>query len=123
MIGATSYGEQAVKVVLRVTSVRSRRNGGGVIFAGKTDAGAAYVVVAGYQLVPDSSVVGKGQFWAVEGGVSEREVEVNGYRLREQQIDAVAATLDRPDGKNLIHWIAESPLCQYDLRHLPPRDQ
>lgn len=111
MIGATSYGEQAVKVVLRVTSVRSRRNGGGVIFAGKTDAGAAYVVVAGYQLVPDSSVVGKGQFWAVEGGVSEREVEVNGYRLREQQIDAVAATLDRPDGKNLIHWIAESPEC------------
>lgn len=108
---AVEVGIDAVTVTLRVTSVRSRGRSGGAIFAGKTEGGSAYVVVASHLLIPDSSLVDRGQVWSVEGSARERELEVNGYRLREQQIEAAHVHLDRPAGRNVINWMAECPDC------------
>lgn len=108
---ALEAGIEAVTVTLRVTSVRSRGRSGGAIFAGKTEGGCAYVVVASHLLIPDSSLVDRGQVWSVEGSARERELEVNGYRLREQQIEAAHVHLDRPAGRNIINWMAECPDC------------
>lgn len=101
-----------VAAQLQVTSVRSRSPRGGVIFAGETDSGEKYVVVCNYALVPDASVIDKGQRWEVEGPVSIRSVEAaNGFRFKETQIEAAQATLLRPAGRNIISWIAASPDC------------
>jgi hypothetical protein len=79
---AVEVGIDAVTVTLRVTSVRSRGHSGGAIFAGKTEGGSAYVVVASHLLIPDSSLVDRGQVWSVEGSARERKLEVNGSSMR-----------------------------------------
>ena len=102
-----------LSVQLRVTSVRSRGRFGGVIFSGKTDDGDQYVAVCDYKLVPDSSLVDKGQHWTVRGVPTLREsVGSNGFKFKETQIDAAEANLIRPSGRNIIAWIAESPDIQ-----------
>ncbi len=100
-----------VSVQLRVTSVRSRGRSGGVIFAGISDAGQRYVAVCSRELVPDSSVVDKGQRWKVRGATMLRESLVNGYRTNETQIEAIIAELLWPTGRNLIGWIAQCLDC------------
>jgi exodeoxyribonuclease V alpha subunit len=99
-----------LSVQLRITSVRSRGRFGGVIFSGKTDEGHQYVAVCDHKLVPDSSLVDKGQNWAVRGIPTLREsVGSNGFKIKETQIDAAEAELVRPSGRNIIAWIAECP--------------
>ena len=102
-----------LSVQLRITTVRSRGKGGGAIFAGVTDDGNQYVAVCDYRLIPDASLVDKGQCWKVSGIPMMREyVGKNGYRIKEIQITAIQAELLRPAGKNIIGWIAASPECQ-----------
>lgn len=99
-----------LSVQLRITSVRSRGRFGGVIFSGKTDEGDQYVAVCDHKLVPDSSLVDKGQHWTVRGIPTLREsVGSNGFKIKETQIDAAQAELVRPSGRNIIAWIAECP--------------
>lgn len=98
-------------VQLRITSVRSRGRSGGAIFAGVTEAGEPYVVVCDYRMLPDSTVVDKGQSWAVTGVTSTRTFELKGYRRHETLISAASAQLLRPSGRNLITWMAECPDC------------
>ncbi|MFA7279291.1 MAG: AAA family ATPase [Sterolibacterium sp.] len=100
-----------MSVQLRITSIRSRGRSGGVIFAGVTDEGENYVATCDYRLVPDSTMVDKGQVWAVSGAASIRDIEVNGYHRKETQIQATTAQLMRPVGRNIISWIAECPDC------------
>ncbi len=100
-----------LSVQLRITSIRSRGRSGGVIFAGVTDSGDNYVAACDYRLVPDPSLVDKGQIWAVSGATSVREYEVNGYRRKEIQLQASTAQLMRPSGRNIIAWIADCPDC------------
>lgn len=102
-----------LSVQLRITSVRSRGRFGGVIFSGKTDDGDQYVAVCDYKLVPDSSLVDKGQHWTVRGIPTLREsVGSNGFKFKETHIEAAEAELIRPSGRNIIAWIAESPYIQ-----------
>lgn len=102
-----------LSVQLRITSIRSRGKGGGAIFAGVTEDGNQYVAVCDYKLMPDASIVGKGQCWAVRGIPTLREsVAADGFRIRETQIAATQAELVRPAGQNIIGWIAASPECQ-----------
>ena len=101
-----------LSVQVRVTSVRSRGRSGGAIFSGVTDVGASYVAACDYRVLPDSSIVDKGQIWAVSGVASTRTLELNGYRRKEIQIAASSAQLLRPSGRNIISWIAECPDCQ-----------
>ncbi len=97
---------------LRVTSVRSRGAAGGAIFAGKTDAGDSYVVVADYSLLKDSSLIERAQVWAVAGEVREVAYTYEGAPRSETQIHAVQLDLQRPSGKNLVAWIAQSSDCE-----------
>jgi exodeoxyribonuclease V alpha subunit len=101
----------ALSVQLRVTSVRSRGKFGGAIFAGKTNAGEQYVAICNHKLLPDASLVGKGQLWTIQGSQSTRATLVDGYRQNETQIEATLAELIRPSGRNIIAWIAECPDC------------
>ncbi|MDD2741611.1 MAG: AAA family ATPase [Rhodocyclaceae bacterium] len=102
-----------LSVQLRITSIRSRGKFGGVIFAGRTDAGENYVAVCHHKLIPDSSLVDKGQQWRIRGTPSLRETfGSNGFKIKEMQITAVEVELVRPSGRNLIDWIAECPDCQ-----------
>lgn len=102
-----------LSVQLRITSIRSRGRFGGVIFSGKTDNGDQYVAVCDHKLVPDSSLVDKGQRWTVRGTPTLREsVGGNGFKFRETQINAAEAELVRPSGRNIIAWIAECPDIQ-----------
>ncbi len=96
---------------LRVTSVRSRGSSGGAIFAGKTEEGQAYVVVASHKLLPNSLAVGKGQIWRIEGELKQRATVANGYRIQEQQIEASEVRMERPSGRNVVQWIAECEDC------------
>lgn len=99
-------------VQLRVNSVRSRGKPGGAIFSGSTDSGENYVAVCDYRLIPDSSLVDKGQVWIISGALrSSRTTGKNGYILQESQIDANSAELHRPAGRNIISWIANSSDC------------
>lgn len=99
-----------LSVQLRITAVRSRGRFGGVIFSGKTDNGDQYVAVCDHKLVPDSSLVDKGQHWTVRGIPTLREsVGSNGFKFKETQIDAAEAELIRPAGRNIIAWITECP--------------
>ena len=99
-----------LSVQLRITSVRSRGRFGGVIFSGKTEDGNHYVAVCNHELVPDSSLVDKGQQWTVRGIPTLREsIGSNGFKFKETQIDAAEAELIRPSGRNIIAWIAECP--------------
>lgn len=98
-----------LSVQLRITSVRSRGRFGGVIFSGKTEDGDQYVAVCDHKLVPDSSLVDKGQHWTVRGIPTVREsVGSNGFKFNETQIEAAAVELIRPSGRNIIAWIADS---------------
>lgn len=100
-------------VQLRVTSIRSRGRIGGVIFSGVTGSGESYVAACNYTLIPDASIVEKGQIWLVTGWTSQRtSIQSNGFKLQERQIEACEAELLRPAGKNIISWIAASPDCQ-----------
>ena len=97
---------------LRVTAVRSRGGFGGVIFSGVNDDGQAYVAKCPFTLLPDASLVQKGQIWAVAGTLSVRAFQAaNGFDVKEKQIAATSAQLVRPAGRNIITWIAESPEC------------
>ncbi len=101
-----------LSVQIRITSVRSRGKFGGVIFAGRTDDGEQYVAVCDHTLIPDSSLVDKGQQWTVRGEPTLRElVASNGFKIKETQIAAAEAELLRPSGRNIIAWIAECPDC------------
>ena len=100
-------------VELRVVAVRSRGRLGGVIFSGRTDDGDQYVAVCDYKLVPDSSLVDKGQRWSVRGCSALREsIGSNGFKIKETQINAAEAELIRPSGRNVIAWITECPDIQ-----------
>lgn len=104
--------------LLRVVSVRSPNRGGrgGCIFSGKaidvqgsaTDA-KAYLVVRAAPLVVAGVEVQPGQWWTVAGKLTERPIEVNGFRIVEQQIEASSATLERPSGEHLVAFMAENP--------------
>ncbi|MDP1594599.1 MAG: AAA family ATPase [Gallionella sp.] len=100
-----------LSVQICITSIRNRGRSGGVIFSGTTDNGDSYVVACNYRLIPEPSVVDKGQIWAVKGAASIREFEANGFRRKETQIQAETAQLMRPSGRNVINWIAECPDC------------
>jgi exodeoxyribonuclease V alpha subunit len=97
---------------LRVTSVRSRGAGGGAIFAGKSDAGDHYVVVADYGLLKDSGLIERAQLWLVAGEVRVVSYTREGVSRNETQIQATQLALQRPSGKNLVAWIAQSPECE-----------
>lgn len=99
-------------VQLRITSVRSRGRFGGVIFSGRTEDGDQYVAVCDHKLVPDSSLVDKGQHWTIRGTPTLREsLGTNGFKIKETQIAAEEAELVRPSGRNIIAWIAECQDC------------
>ncbi|MDQ3059158.1 MAG: ATP-dependent RecD-like DNA helicase [Pseudomonadota bacterium] len=101
-----------LSVQLRITAVRSRGGFGGVIFSGVSDDGQSYVAVCPFTLLPDASLVQKGQIWDVTGPLSIRASQAaNGFNLKEKQIAAVSVQLVRPAGRNIITWIAESPDC------------
>lgn len=101
-----------VTIQIRITGIRSRGSFGGVIFSGIADDEKSYVALCDFKLLPDPSLVQKGQVWGVTGALSTREFKMaNGFKVIEQQIAAVSAQLIRPSGRNIISWIAESPDC------------
>ena len=100
-----------LSVQILITSIRSLGKRGGVIFAGVTDDEDHFVVVCDHTLVPDSSVVNKGQRWSVRGALEMRHFERNGSHHKEEQIRAAEAELLRPAGRNIIAWIANFPDC------------
>lgn len=102
----------STQIEVRVASVRSRGRFGGVIFLGKTDDDVPYVVVADHKLVPDPTLVECGQTWQVSGDASEHRMTVKGQHLRETQIAAVDLVLQRPSGRSLVSWIANSADCK-----------
>lgn len=97
-----------VNVSLRITSICSRGKAGGAVFAGVTDGAEHYVVACDYRLLPDSSLIEKGQAWLIEGPVTMRSA--TGVLRHEQVINATAEML-RPTGRNMIDWIANCPDC------------
>lgn len=100
-----------VAIKLRVTAIRSRGHRGGAIFSGVTDEDVPYVVVCDYALIPDSTVLGKGQTWHIEGISQSHSYQINGYWKTEQQVVARAVDLLVPSGVNLVDWIADSDEC------------
>ena len=103
---------------LRVTSVRSQspKGFGGCIFTGKPidDHGnvqdaAAYYVVKATGPVLGKVLVQTGQWWQVSGEAAERQLDVNGFRVTEWQIDASRAHLLRPSGEHIVSFMAENP--------------
>lgn len=103
---------QVIETQLRVTSIRSRGASGGVIFAGKSDSGDMYVVVAEYSMLPDSSVVEIAQVWKVAGTKEVVSYNRDGVLRYEIQIKPTQLDLMRPSGKNLIAWISNSQDCK-----------
>lgn len=101
-----------VQVQLRVTSVRSRGAFGGVIFAGKDEAGRMYVVKADYKLIPDASFVEEAQVWRVAGVQHEAAYSQMGIAKTETQIAPTELELQRPSGKTIVDWIARSEACR-----------
>lgn len=98
-------------VQLRVTSVRHPGKFGGAIFFGRANDGQSYVVVCDNHIIPDPSIVEKGQQWSVKGIPSKHELLVNGFVRKETQIAASQAELVRPAGRNIISWIAACEDC------------
>jgi exodeoxyribonuclease V alpha subunit len=92
-------------VVIRVTAVLSRGRPGGAIVSGVTDTDQSLVAVCNQQLIPDSSLVDKGQLWFISG-----PIKIWGPRRR-SQIEARSAELMRPSGKNIVAWITNSSMC------------
>ena len=100
------------ETLLRVTSVRSRGRAGGAIFAGKSETGETFAVVAGHALLGDSSLIERAQVWSVAGQVREVTYTVEGVVRTESEIQATHLELRRPSGKNIITWISQSPDCR-----------
>jgi exodeoxyribonuclease V alpha subunit len=108
----------AAPLLLRVTSVRSQRPGayGGAIFAGSRidqagevlDAGT-YIVVRATARVLSLAAPQPGQWWEVEGKRCERRLEINGYEMLEEQIEASRAMLVRPSGEHVVTLMACNP--------------
>ncbi|WP_454741269.1 ATP-dependent DNA helicase [Cupriavidus necator] len=105
-------------VTLRVTAVRSQnpRGFGGAIFTGVPVSASGSVLSAGTYVVVKATastlgdaLVERGQWWTVTGPVTERRSVVDGFELREQQIEAESACLARPSGEHIVTYIAESP--------------
>ncbi|NRB38355.1 MAG: AAA family ATPase [Pseudomonadales bacterium] len=102
-------------LTLRVSSVRSRGEDGGVIFSGVPVDLAGNVldeywaVKASSKLVPDSSHIQKGQLWQVSGKVSNYEYIRDGKSNVERQLNATLMTFCRPAGENLINYLATNP--------------
>ncbi|WP_194727289.1 ATP-dependent DNA helicase [Noviherbaspirillum malthae] len=92
-----------VSVQLRVTSIRNSGKFGGAIFAGMTSAKEYYVAVCDYKIIPDPSLLAKGQQWSVTGTLMQWKDE--------QQIKVSAAEMLCPSGRNIIDWIAQSEDC------------
>ena len=103
---------QVIETQLRVTSVRSRGVFGGVIFAGKSEAGELYVVKADFLVMPDSSLVEVAQVWRVVGTPTVVGYTHAGIEKTEVQIVPMQLELQRPSGNNLVAWIAQSPDCK-----------
>jgi exodeoxyribonuclease V alpha subunit len=102
---------------LRVVTVRKQnpRGFGGAIFtakpidlAGNVVDASTYVVVRASGVVLSGAVVEQGQWWQVSGELSSRVVDVNGYRITENQIEAASAGMVRPSGEHIVTFIAES---------------
>ncbi len=103
---------------LRVTSIRSQspKGFGGCIFTGKPiddngnvqDAAAYYVVKATGPTL-GKALVQSGQWWKVLGEATERQLDVNGYRVSEWQIEATRALLLRPSGEHIVSFMADNP--------------
>ena len=104
--------------LLRVTTVRSQSplGFGGCIFAGKpidargeVSAAGAVVVVRANASVLGGAVVEPGQWWQVTGESSSRVTEVNGFALKETQVEATEAYLAKPSGEHLVSFLADQP--------------
>jgi len=103
---------------LRVTSIRSQspKGFGGCIFTGKPiddngnvqDAAAYYVVKATGPTL-GKALVQSEQWWKVLGEATERQLDVNGYRVSEWQIEATRALLLRPSGEHIVSFMADNP--------------
>lgn len=102
-----------LSVQIRITSIRSRGRPGGAIFSGVSATGQSYVTKCNYYLLPDSSVVDKGQVWSVTGPITARSTPAQDGRFlrHEQVIEATSAELLRPAGRNIIAWISNSSDC------------
>ena len=107
-----------VHQILRVTSIRSQnpRGFGGCIFTAKPidDIGniqdaAAYYVVRASGPVLGATLVQTGQWWNVSGDTLQRNIEVNGFKLAEWQIEATSAFLMRPSGEHIVSFMADNP--------------
>jgi exodeoxyribonuclease V alpha subunit len=103
---------------LRVTAIRTQnpRGFGGAIFTGKLIGSDGAVLDATTYLVARVSgrvlagrVVEQGQWWRVEGEVRSRVLDVQGFRITEQQVTAVSAALMRPSGEHVVTLLAENP--------------
>jgi len=106
-------GPYVANVSLRITSIRSRGKAGGAVFSGVTDGSDPYAVVCDYRILPDASLVEKGQVWLIEGPVNIRSSAVSNstFLRHEQVISATVAEMLRPVGHNIIDWIANCPDC------------
>lgn len=108
-------------LLVRVTSIRSLRPGlrGGAIFSGSRinssgqvlDA-RTYTVVRARADVLSGGMPEPGQWWQIEGEPHDRVLEINGYQVREQQIEATRAALVRPSGEHIVTLMAENPHFQ-----------
>lgn len=98
-------------VQIRITSILSRGKLGGAIISGLTLSDQRYVAVLDYRLVPDNSMIEKGQQWLITGTVQSKQLRTNGFVIEQQQIIARTAELVAPSGKNVIEWISQSPDC------------
>lgn len=106
------------KLLVRVTSIRSLRPGpqGGSIFSASRidptghvlDAGTYTVVRARATVLPGVRPE-PGQWWEIEGQRHERVMDINGYEMHEQQIEATKAALVRPSGEHIVTLMAENP--------------
>lgn len=102
---------------LRVTGIRSQNplGFGGCIFTGVpidkagavVDAGT-YIVVKADRKTLGAARVEKGQWWEVRGPMVERITVVDGFHLREHQVDADTAHLAMPSGEHVVNYLAEN---------------
>ena len=108
----------SVEQTLRVTSVRSQnpRGFGGCIFSakpiddhGRVQDATGYFVVKAAAGILGGCRVEPGQWWKVAGEPSKRLLEVNGYRVTENQLEASSAVLLRPSGEHIVAFMADSP--------------
>lgn len=108
----------SLSVTVRVLSIRSQNPSGvgGAIFTGVpvdangvvTDA-QTYIVVRASHAKIGPIRVERGQWWFVRGTAEERQVTVNGFQMRERQVEAEDAALTRPSGEHIIAFLADNP--------------